>query len=109
VLAGPYRRARETAELLVALAPPEGPEMEIHDDLAADAGAPHGLVRALAAEGQDALLIGHQPYVEDLVRALVHPAPVPLPAGFRTAIIVALEFGPAGRWHFSSLVDPHLS
>ncbi len=54
-------------------------EVELHDDLAADEPLPLALVRTLAGEGTDALLVGHQPAVEELVQRLAAPAKVPLP------------------------------
>jgi phosphohistidine phosphatase len=106
LLASPFRRAHETAEL-VASASPVPVEVELHDDLAADAGMPHQLVGALAAEGRDALLVGHQPLVEALVQDLCRPHRVPLPGGFSTALIVALEgVGSGGGWRPAGLVDP---
>jgi phosphohistidine phosphatase len=107
LLASPFRRARETAEV-VASASPVPVEVELHDDLGADAGLPLGLVGALAAEGGDALLVGHQPVVEALVHELCHPQRAPLPGGFRTALIVALEgVGSGGGWRPAALFDPH--
>jgi phosphohistidine phosphatase len=108
LLASPYRRARETAEL-VATALIGSPDFELHEDLGCDAGLPLSLVRALAREGRDALLVGHQPTVEELVRSLVHPARVPLHAGFRTATIVTLEHETEDRFRFAELLDPHKS
>jgi phosphohistidine phosphatase len=103
VLASPYRRARETAELLAAHF---GAEPELHDDLAADAGLPLALVEQLRAGGADTILIGHQPTVEELVRVLVHPAHPPFGAGFRTATIAALR-RLDDRWQLRALIDPH--
>ncbi len=67
MLASPLRRARETAEsVAVELSVPARIlEVELHDDLAADMGLPLDLVRELAAGSADALLVGHQPAVED--------------------------------------------
>ena len=106
LLTSPFRRALETAEI-VAAAAPVAPEIEIHDDLAADAGLPLGLVHELAAAGTDTVLVGHQPVVEALARELLHPVRPPLPGGFRTAIILALEPVGPDRWRLATLVDPH--
>src|SRR5262245_22665267 len=108
LLASPYRRARETAEI-VASSLEGAPDFELHEDLGCDAGLPLSLVRALVGEGRDALLVGHQPTVEELVRSLVHPGHVPLHAGFRTATIVTLEHEAEGRFRFAALLDPHKS
>jgi phosphohistidine phosphatase len=120
VLSSPYRRARETAEIVAAIAPahhernPQTPgavEVEIHDDLTADAPLPLDLVRLLVAEGTDVLLVGHQPTVEELVRELLgtdrSPERSPLPGGFRTGSILVLEQIAPDRWHPAALLDPH--
>jgi len=105
VITSPYRRARETADL-VAAALGAG-EAEVHPDLAADGDVPIGLVREVHAAGADAVLVGHQPTVEELVRVLVQPADPSIPSGFRTATIVALEHAAEGRWVMHALIDPH--
>lgn len=107
VLASPFTRARETAEILrAALA---CPDVEIREELGADEGLPLGLVREVARAGSDALFVGHQPTVEQLVRMLVAPVSPPLPSGFRTAMVVALaQRAPGGdHWTLAGLIDPH--
>jgi phosphohistidine phosphatase len=121
LLTSPLRRARETAELaaeLGLLAGTAGGGVELHDDLSLEADPPVGLATALA-DGGDALLIGHQPNVEALVRELA-PGPVadlarsPLAAGFCTAMLVGLEPGPRPpeeapaplRWQVRLVIDP---
>jgi phosphohistidine phosphatase len=106
VLASPFRRAHETAEIVAAMTPGAAP-VELDDDLSADAPLPLDLVRRLAADGADALLVGHQPTVEELARELVHPARVPLQGGFRTAVILTFELVARDRWHLAALLDPH--
>jgi phosphohistidine phosphatase len=125
ILSSPFRRARQTAEIMAA-ATPDGlstmgpraapnpgllrspaPEVELHGDLAADAGLPLRLVGELAGAGTDALLVAHQPVVEELVRELLRPLPVPLPSGFRTATILALERVAPDRWRPAAVLDPY--
>jgi phosphohistidine phosphatase len=109
VLASPLRRARETAEIVAgALSrPPDLVHVELHDDLAVDAGLPLGLVRQLAAAGTDALLVGHQPTVEDLARRILQPGRTWLPGGFRTATIITAELVAApDRWQAGAVLDP---
>jgi phosphohistidine phosphatase len=108
ILASPLRRARETAEI-VASHVTSATGIELDDDLAADAGLPHGLVARLAEAGADALLVGHQPNVEALVVDLLHPPPPPPPGGFRTALIVAVERVAEGRWRHAAVLDPYRS
>jgi len=105
VLASPFRRARETAEIVAAAVSP-ALDVELHEDLGADAGLPLGLVAELAAAGADTLLVGHQPTVEALVRHLVQPVQPPLAGGFRTALILPLSQLPEGRWHPAGPLDP---
>lgn len=104
VIASPFRRARETAELVSAVIGAAAPEL--HDALAADADLPLALVGEVHATGGDTILIGHQPIVEELVRALLHPARAALGAGFRTATIAALEHAEE-RWRLATMIDPH--
>jgi phosphohistidine phosphatase len=105
VITSPYRRARETAELVALTL--GAAEAEVHPDLAADGDVPLGLVREVHADGADAVLVGHQPIVEELVRVLVHPARPSIPSGFRTATIVALDHAGADRWVMHALIDPY--
>ena len=105
VLSSPFHRARETAEIVAAMSP-GAVDVELDDALSADASLPLDLVRRLAAEGVDALLVGHQPIVEELARELVHPARVPFPGGFRTAVVVTFEHVPPDRWHAAAILDP---
>ncbi len=110
ILASPFRRARETAAVVAAHL--SAGEPELRADLGADAGALFfPLVRELHAAGADALVVGHQPIVEELVRALVqpaHPTRVSLPNGFRTATIAVLERVAAqGPWDLIAVLDPY--
>jgi phosphohistidine phosphatase len=105
LLASPYRRAQETAEIVAASAVPPL-DVEEHGDLAADEGMPLALVQALATAGADAILVGHQPTVEELTRELVGRPAAPLRAGFRTAMIVTLEWA-ADTWRLVRVLDPH--
>jgi len=89
VLASPLLRAQQTAEVVRAIAAPNA-VIETRDELAADEPPALGLVSELAALGEDALLVGHQPAVEALVRSLCCGAPE-LASGFRTAMIACLS------------------
>ncbi len=93
----------ETAEIVAKVF---SVEAELDDDLGADAGLPLHLVGELADAGTDALLVGHQPIVEALVRQLVHPAVPPLSGGFRTALIVTLSHAAPG-FRLAGVVDPY--
>lgn len=104
VVSSPFRRARETAEVMMAIV--GRGELEIHEDLGADRDLPLALVREVHEGGEDALFVGHQPIVEELVRALAHPAHPSLPAGFRTATIVGLTHA-AGAWALAGVIDPY--
>jgi phosphohistidine phosphatase len=105
ILVSPLQRAQETAALVAAHL--GAPEPATHDDLGMDFGVPQGLALRLHAAGADALLVGHQPAVEALVRRLLEPAALPLPAGgFRTATIVALEAHGEG-FRLALVLDPY--
>jgi phosphohistidine phosphatase len=111
ILSSPLRRARETAEIAaqVLLGERGGDDVEVREELSLDADPPIPLAAELGAGGADALMIGHQPNVEHLVRTLAR-GPSPLAAGFCTAMIVALEPEPAPRppfrWQVRLVVDP---
>lgn len=112
LLCSPLARARETGEILAPIC--GAPEVELRDELSLDADLPLPLVAALARDGADALLVGHQPSVEHLVRALVD-APGQAAVGmqlrsFVTAQVVVLEPAPtphdARRWRIERILDP---
>jgi phosphohistidine phosphatase len=104
VLTSPFRRALQTAEI-VAAAAPAPLEVHVHEDLAADAHLPLALVRELVEAGDDALLVGHQPTVEELARELIHPDRLSLVGGFRTATVVILELVPPA-WRAAGVIVP---
>jgi phosphohistidine phosphatase len=108
VLTSPFWRAIQTAEIVAAKATP-ALHVEVHDDLAADAHVPLALVRELVEVGEDALLVGHQPTVEELARELLHPARPPLTGGFRTATVIELELVPPSAWRAVTLIEPGAS
>jgi phosphohistidine phosphatase len=100
VLASPVRRARETAEIAAAVL---GSEVELSEELDLDAGPPLSLAAELASLGEDALLVGHQPNVEHLVRSIA--SHVTLPGGFCTAMVVTLKAS-AGGFQVRAVIDP---
>jgi phosphohistidine phosphatase len=105
ILSSPLRRAIETAEIVRGeLSPPPGPP-ELRDDLAADEPPAFDLVRELTAVGADAILVGHQPSAEVLVRHLCRGA-----AGLRamrTATIAAMRWD-GTTWSLADVIDPHV-
>lgn len=106
VLSSPFRRAQETAAVVARVL--AAPAPDLHDDLSGDADTlPLSLCRELYAAGRDALLVGHQPFMEALVRELLHPATVSLPGGFRPATIVVLASATGGRFRLEAVIDPH--
>ncbi|HVY44840.1 MAG TPA: histidine phosphatase family protein, partial [Minicystis sp.] len=88
ILTSPLVRARETAEIVWRIAGDAAHPIRPDDALAADAATPIELLLDVARAGADALLVGHNPNVEDLVREVVR-GPMLVP-GFRTATILAL-------------------
>ena len=109
ILASPFRRARETAEVVAARLASGAPELR--DEIGADAeGIFFPLVDELHAAGADALVVGHQPVVEELVRALVRSSDrsrPSIPNGFRTATIAVLERAAQDPWSLIAVIDPH--
>ncbi len=117
VITSPFPRAMQTAEAVRAViacpgdAPSPWPRIEVRDELAADQDLPFDLIRELANEGVDAMIVGHQPTLEELVTHLLLPAPLTLPSGFKTSTIVTLEALPEAppgspRWRLASILDP---
>jgi phosphohistidine phosphatase len=115
LLVSPLVRACETAAIVANVC--GAPEIEVRAELSLDADLPLSLAAELAEGGVDTLLVGHQPTVEQLVRALgalgatTGPRAGPLlPDGFCTALIVALEpeLSPraGARWHLRQILDP---
>jgi phosphohistidine phosphatase len=111
VLASPLVRARETAELVRAVVCPHG-VVELRRELLPDDDPPLSLVQEVVALGGDSLVVGHQPSVEALVRALAEDgARTALGVGFRTAMIVSLQaaaYAAAGapRFRVRMVLDP---
>ena len=106
VIASPFRRARETAEIVASSTSP-ALSLAFDDDLAPDASLPLSLVRDLAEKGVDTLLVGHLPNIEALAHELLLPAQPLLPGGFRAGLIVVLEgVAPAG-WRAVAVLDPY--
>jgi phosphohistidine phosphatase len=105
LLTSPFRRALQTAEIVASVAAPLA--VEVNDDLAADAEVPLALVEELRLAGTDVILVGHQPNVEELARALVHPGRSPLRGSFGTATILTLETTLPSGWDPVALLDPH--
>jgi phosphohistidine phosphatase len=106
IFASPRRRAAETAALVAeAFALGDG-AVELRDELDGEDAIPLRFANELAAEAGEALLVGHQPFVEELVRSLLYPAR-PALLGFRTATIVSLVAPEvAAPWALSTLHDP---
>lgn len=89
ILSSPATRAHQTALLVREIA---GGSLEVDDRLGPDAGCdelPVALARELALQARDAMLVGHQPWVERLVHALVDDAS--RLQGVSTATIAVLQ------------------
>lgn len=87
VIASPARRAVETATIVRDLCFPSL-ELELDEELAPGADPPYALAKQLLVAPRPTLLVGHQPWVEDLVRALVVDASEL--RGYATATIATL-------------------
>lgn len=123
ILASPLVRAQETAEIMRSIV---GPRLTIEtdEDLVPD-GFAYDLAVRVAATGHGTLLVGHQPNIEMVARALAAPVSVQpragqvgaeptassgarMPAGFRTATIVG--FAVSGRpppYRIAVALDPN--
>jgi phosphohistidine phosphatase len=104
VVSSPLVRARETAEIVREALGAGSSALEIEEALSGDQPIPRALVAALVGAGRDALVVGHQPSIEDLTRVLIQPAPLAL-RGFPTATIVTLAVEGAG-FAVVSVLDP---
>ncbi len=128
LLASPLVRAQQTAEIVQSILCP-GVEIETDEDLTPDASA-YDLAVRVAATGRVTYMVGHQPNIEMVARALARPTFQPhsghrslsasgrpvassarpslrLPPGFRTATVVGFEIG--GRpppFVLSVAIDP---
>lgn len=123
VVSSPLVRARETAALVRAVIDVQAigwPALEVHASLAENQ-LPLPLVRHLVEGGVDAVIVGHQPVLEELVEDLVQPSLALLRAagaasarpllrgGFRPATIVVLEPSAHPSWGLTSVIDPYAS
>jgi phosphohistidine phosphatase len=122
IVASPFARARETAEIVRTHVSSVSPEvdLELREELVPDDVPPLRLVRELVGLEGGSLIVGHQPGLEQLVRSLLDSKErVALPFGFRTAMIAGLELDTAselssagadpvglGRWRLRMMLDP---
>lgn len=108
IIASPLVRAQQTAEIVRSVLCP-GVDIAVDEDLSPDESA-YGLAVRLASAACDTLLVGHQPNIEMVARAIVAPCvpggaagglaapftPVPgvagrMPSSFRTATVVGFH------------------
>jgi phosphohistidine phosphatase len=113
IVASPLVRAQQTAEIMRAvLCPQPRIEIETDEDLVPE-GSAYELAVRLASAASDTLLVGHQPNIESVTRAILAP-PSPaegraahLPSGFRTATVVAFHLdGQPPPYRLALVVDP---
>jgi phosphohistidine phosphatase len=116
IVTSPLTRARETAELVRDTAYPDA-TIDLDDSLGIGGtlhGGAMGLVRRLVAAGSDAMIVGHQPTLGELLAELSASAGARLP-GFSTAMIVELahvqvsevsEESPSGSFRLVRVLDP---
>lgn len=93
IWSSPYRRTRETAELLsAALAP--GLEPQLYSPLAAG-GATEAVISGLRVSGevQSLMLVGHEPDLGELAAYLVSGAPAQGTFAFKKGGAAAIEVG----------------
>jgi phosphohistidine phosphatase len=103
VIASPAVRAHETAAIVAARLGTSEPELA--DELGPDEGPALALAARVVSEGIDTILVGHQPSIEALARALLDRADTLPP--FRTALVVGMAMNPASRTgRRTHLIDP---
>lgn len=89
VVTSPYRRARETAEILAAVT---GAPVEVDSSLAAGCSTGGELLAMGRAAGSGVALVGHYPELAEAV-GLAAGGPRDVPPG----TVAAVEAGPGGR------------
>jgi phosphohistidine phosphatase len=104
ILSSPLVRARETAEIARAHLGLQELDIALVEDLAADEPPAMAVVAGLKDGEGDALLVGHQPAAELLVRSLCQGAPGL--RAMRTATIAAMEWSGRG-WVLGAVIDAH--
>ncbi len=125
LIASPLVRAQQTAEIVQSIVCP-GVDIEIDDELAPDASA-YDLAVRVAASRRVTYLVGHQPNIEMVARALARPTFQPhtsyrpaasgrpptsrpalrLPPGFRTAAVVGFQLeGRPPPFALAVAIDP---
>jgi phosphohistidine phosphatase len=122
VIASPFVRAQETAEIMRAILCPHV-DIDTDEDLTPD-GSAYDLAARLCSARLDTLLVGHQPNIEMVARALIarpsytgpqaaptasrpSGAPARLPPGFRTATVVAFQVeGRPPPYALALTIDP---
>ncbi|MFQ5955410.1 MAG: phosphohistidine phosphatase SixA [Kiloniellales bacterium] len=99
-------RARETAEILAqAMAP--GAQVEASRGL--DPNDPTDtLAREVSGWADDALVVGHLPFMDRFVARLTTGDEEVSVAAFRPGSLVCLERGQAGRWVIAWMIRPEL-
>ena len=99
-------RARQTAELLAeALAPRPAVAERRHLN---PNDPPEDLARELAKWAEDAMLVGHLPFMGRLVALLVSGQPHNDIVAFTPGSVVCLEATGAGRWSLAWMLRPEL-
>ncbi len=99
----PLVRARESASLLVAAAPlssEDGLPDPAEGLLPNDPVAPWA--RRLATLGEDAAIVGHNPFLEELAECLIPGVRMV----FETGTLLALERSDVGTWRLRYRIDP---
>lgn len=104
VVSSPRVRARETAQIVREALGAGSPAVEFEEALSGDRAIPRELISALVELGRDALVVGHQPSIEELTRELLQPEPLVI-RGFHTATIVILAVQGSG-FALASVLDP---
>lgn len=99
-------RARQTAELLAEALTPRPSVAERRRLNPND--PPEDLARELAKRQEDAMLVGHLPFMGRLVALLVSGQPHDDVVSFTPGSVVCLERAGAGRWSIAWMLRPQL-
>jgi phosphohistidine phosphatase len=90
ILSSTYLRAAQTAEIMSRSIAGPAVLLDHHQELEPDEPLPMSILRSLAEQGADALIVGHHPLVIAMLRMLVRDG-AKLPLGLHPGMLVGIE------------------
>ncbi len=103
ILSSPALRALETARIAAGIT---RASVRVEPRLSAGSSVGADDIQELALPAASTMLVGHQPWIEDLARELLGRSGSDLrTVGFRPACLVVLEHEPGG-WHVLQAIEP---